>query len=237
MGLYIILMGVQGAGKGMQAGFISDTYNIPHISTGDLFRAMFGRTDDFAQEVKAILKAGDLVSDEITNKMVEERLAEPDAANGVILDGYPRSENQVEFLENLLAQKGEQVNAVLVLDLDLYIAFKRAFGRVTDPETGDSYNYYYKPGDVEWSKEDHPDEAYPPRIVGKLNGKELKRRNDDADADAVINRIETYLAETMPLVEMFKGKGIVHEIDANQDIDEVSKDIKALLDSVKSAVK
>src|SRR5215207_7970126 len=137
MGLYIILMGVQGAGKGVQAGFISETYQIPHVSTGDLFRAMKTREDELAKRVQHILATGGLVDDATTNEMVAERLAQADAKNGVILDGYPRNREQSAFLSNYLAERGEQVNAVLLLDLELYIAFKRAFGRVT-AANGDS---------------------------------------------------------------------------------------------------
>ncbi|MDQ7036427.1 MAG: nucleoside monophosphate kinase [Anaerolineae bacterium] len=155
MGLYIILMGVQGAGKGVQAGFISETYTIPHVSTGDLFRAMKTREDDLAQRVQAIMAAGKLVDDDTTNEVVADRLAQEDAQNGVILDGYPRNQQQAAFLEKYLAEKGEQVNAVLLLNLDLYTAFKRAFGRVTAPN-GDSYNYYYKRDNVDFSVEKRP---------------------------------------------------------------------------------
>ncbi|MEL6524500.1 MAG: nucleoside monophosphate kinase [Chloroflexota bacterium] len=234
MGLYIILMGVQGAGKGMQAGFINETYGIPHVSTGDIFRGLQNRTDELAQRVKAILDAGDLVDDATTNELVADRLNEPDAENGVILDGYPRNEVQAEFLTNYLQEKGEQVNAVILLDLNLFTAFKRAFGRVTDKETGESFNYYYKQGDVNFEVEKDADDVYPPRLVATRDGRELKRRGDDADAMSVINRIDTYLDQTMPVVEYFDSKGVVQKIDADQSIAEVSKAIKAAIDSVKS---
>lgn len=232
MGLYIILMGVQGAGKGLQAGFISTTYNIPHVSTGDLFRAMKTREDDFAKQVQATMNAGNLISDETTNKMVAERLAEPDAAHGVILDGYPRNDAQADFLAKLLAEKGEKVNAVLLLDLSLYTAFKRAFGRVTAAD-GESYNYYYKQEDVDFIVEKDPDGTYPPRMVATLDGEELKRRPDDADAMAVVKRIDTYLEDTMPLIEYYEDKGVVYKVNADQDIAAVSADIKEILDNAK----
>lgn len=231
MGLYIILMGVQGAGKGVQANFINETYDIPHVSTGDIFRGLQTRTDALAQRVKAIMDAGNLVDDDTTNEVVADRLNEPDAAKGVILDGYPRNPVQAEFLSNYLAEKGEKVNAVLLLDLDLFSAFKRAFGRVTDSDTGESFNYYYKQGDVDFQIEQDPTGKYPPRLVATRNGKELKRRSDDADAMAVIQRIETYLEETMPMVEYFEAKGVVSKINANQSINDVSSEIKSVIDS------
>jgi len=232
MGLYIILMGVQGAGKGVQAGFISDTYQIPHVSTGDLFRAMKTREDELAKRVQHILATGGLVDDATTNEMVAERLAQADAKNGVILDGYPRNQEQAAFLANYLAERGEKVNAVLLLNLDLFIAFKRAFGRVT-AANGDSYNYYYKQDDIDFSVEPEPSGKFPPRMVAKLNGEELKRRNDDADAMAVIKRIDIYLDETMPVLAYFRDKGLVYEVDAEQDIPAVSAAIKQIIDKVK----
>ena len=233
MGLYIILMGVQGAGKGVQADFIKDTYNIPHVSTGDIFRGLQNRDDDLAKRVKAILASGALVDDDTTNELVADRLNEADAANGVILDGYPRNHAQAAFLDNYLAEKGEQVNSVLLLKLDLFTAFKRALGRVTDAETGESFNYYFKQDDVEFNLEKDPEDNYPPRLVATRNGSVLKRRTDDADAMAIVRRIETYLAETMPIVEYYRNDGIVTDIVGDMPIDVVSYYIKTVLDSAK----
>ena len=132
-------MGVQGAGKGVQAQFIKEHYNLPHVSTGDLFRAMKTREDELAKRVQDIMQSGALVDDDTTNEVVRDRLEQPDAASGVILDGFPRNQNQAAWLENYLAGKGQSLAAVLLLELDLYTAFKRAFGRVT-AQSGDSYN-------------------------------------------------------------------------------------------------
>ena len=234
MSLYIILMGVQGAGKGVQAKFIEKNYGIPQISTGDLFRAMKTRTDDFALQIQQTMKAGKLIDDDTTNKMVVERLAQADAQNGVILDGYPRNQEQAEFLENHLAEKGAKINAVLLLELDLYIAFKRAFGRVSDAD-GSSYNYYYNQDGVNFEWVEHPEKAFPPRLEATLEGTDtlLKRRPDDASADAVLTRIDTFLELTQPLIEYFETKGIVKNIDANQAIATVTADIKKVIDNVK----
>ena len=164
MGLYVILMGVQGAGKGEQAKFIRDTYKIPHVSTGDLFRAMKTREDDLAKRIQKTMADGHLVSDETTNEVVAERLSQPDAHNGVIFDGYPRTPAQADWLENYLESKGERVNIVMLLTLDLYTAFKRAFGRVSHPETGKSYNIYYNKEEIEWEFVEHPEKAFPPQL-------------------------------------------------------------------------
>jgi len=235
MSLYIILMGVQGAGKGVQARFIQETYGIPQVSTGDLFRAMKTRTDDLAVKVQQLMASGALVDDDTTNAIVVDRLAQDDAQNGVILDGYPRNQAQAEFLEQHLAEKGAKINAVILLDLDLYTAFKRAFGRVTDAESGASYNYYFKQDGIDFKWVKYPDNIFPPRLDAFLEGTDtlLKRRPDDASADAVLRRIDTFVKETQLLVDYFSDKGIVKTVDANQSIEAVTADIKKVIDEVR----
>ncbi len=232
MGIYIILTGVQGAGKGVQAKFISEAYRIPHVSTGDLFRAMKTREDELARRIQEIMASGQLVSDEITNEVLKDRLEQPDAANGVILDGYPRNPDQAAWLENYLREKGESVTTVLLLKLDLYIAFKRAFGRVLSTETGKVYNLFFDQDGIDWHYEDDPTGKFPPRVVAveKETGKPLVRRPDDANAAAVIKRIDTYLATTMPLVNYYRQAGLLAEIDAEQSIAEVSQAIQAVIE-------
>jgi adenylate kinase len=232
MGLYIILMGVQGAGKGIQAGFISEEYGIPHISTGDLFRAMRTREDELARRIQQIMAAGQLVSDEVTNEVLQDRLEQPDAANGVILDGYPRNPAQAEWLNEYLRSRGEAVNAVLFLKLDLYVAFKRAFGRVSVAESNKMYNLFFDNDGIDWQFEEHPEKLFPPRVVGteKETSKPLVRRADDANAAAVIKRIDTYVEQTYPLVEYYRQAGLLSEIDAEASIPEVSQAIKAVIE-------
>ena len=231
MSLYVILMGVQGAGKGLQAKLIEEHFRIPQVSTGDLFRAMQTRTDDLARKVQDIMTSGKLVDDDTTNAIVADRLAQPDAQNGVILDGYPRNQAQAAFLESHLAEKGARVNAVLLLELDLYTAFKRAFGRVTDAD-GSSYNYYYNADGVEFSWRHDESAGFPPRLEASLRGSDarLKRRPDDASADAVIQRIDTFLETTQPLIRYFEAGGNVLKINADQSIDAVWTDIRQALE-------
>ena len=233
MGLYLIMMGVQGAGKGLQASILQDAYGTPQVSTGDLFRGLAGRTDDFALQVKAIMEAGDLVPDDVTCQMVAERLVQPDAANGVILDGFPRNQYQADWLNAHLTEQGESVTAVLMLELDLYTAFRRAFGRITDKETGESHNVFFKADEIEsWAFVKHPEEKFPPRLdVTLKNGHPVKRRSDDADAFAIVNRIDTYMTNTMPLVEYYDEQGLVIKVDANQGIEAVTADLKAAIDT------
>lgn len=236
MSLYIIMMGVQGAGKGMQAGIVSDAYNIPHVSTGDIFRGMQTRDDDLAREVKAILEAGKLVDDDLTCRIVEDRLSEDDAKNGVILDGFPRNETQASWLDEYLKGKGTSLTAVFWMELDLYIAFKRAFGRISDKTTGDTHNIFYNADGIDtWAAVKHPGETFPPRLDAKLkNGNAVKRRADDENAYAVIRRIDTYMEQTAPLLAHYKAHDLVVTINADQSIEAVTADIKAAIDTRKA---
>lgn len=235
MGLYIMLIGVQGAGKGEQSRFISETYGIPQISTGDLFRAMRTREDALAKRIQQLMAEGKLIDDDTTNEVVKERLSQPDAANGVILDGYPRTPAQAEWLEQYLASKGERLSLVIVLELDLYTAFKRSFGRVKSRQTGKTYNIYYNAEGIDWEFEDYPDRAlYPPRLKAtrREDGEALERRPDDAHAHAILKRIDTFLETTQPLLDYYSGTGLLHRINADQPIDKVSDEIRRLIESV-----
>jgi adenylate kinase len=231
MGLYLILIGVQGAGKGEQARFLSAEYGIPHVSTGDLFRAMKARTDPFAVSIQQTMNAGKLIDDDTTNAVVRERLSQPDAAAGAILDGYPRTPAQAAWFAAYLAERGESVRAVVLFELDLFTAFKRAFGRVSTPDDSKSYNIYSNAAGLDWRFEDHPDKAYPPRLVAMANGVTLKRRPDDANADAIIKRIDTYLAQTAPLIAYYDQQKLVHRLDASQPIADVSGALRGLIGS------
>lgn len=234
MGLYVILMGVQGAGKGVQAGFISQQYGIPHISTGDLFRAMRTREDELARRIQQIMKEGRLVSDEVTNEVLRDRLQQDDARSGVILDGYPRNNFQAAWLEQYLAERNEKINSVLLLKLDLYVAFKRAFGRVSSQDGSKVFNIFYDSDAIEAKFEDHPEGQYPPRLIGveKATGLPLVRRPDDANAGAIIKRIDTYLETTQPLMQYYHERGLLSEINASQPIEQVSAAIKTVIDRV-----
>lgn len=236
MGLYVILMGVQGAGKGEQAKFIRDTYNIPHVSTGDLFRAMKTRDDELARRVQQIMAEGRLVDDATTNEVVKDRLSQPDAANGVIFDGYPRTPAQADWLEQYLASNGERVNIVILLKLDLYTAFKRAFGRISHPDGSKSYNIYYNSEGIEWQFVDHPEKIFPPRLkaIDRASGAELVRRPDDGSADAILKRIDTYIQTTQPLIDYYRAKGLLREIDADQSIVAVSEAIQAAIQAAQA---
>ena len=229
MSLYLIIMGVQGAGKGTQAAFIQQEYGIPQVSTGDLFRAMKTREDDLARRVQEIMNSGQLVPDDVTNEVLQDRLEQSDAANGVILDGYPRNIAQAEWLENYLQGKGEKLSAVLLLELDLYTAFKRAYGRVKSADTGKTYNIYFHDG-IDTNFVNDPDGEFPPKVEAQLKetGEFLTRRSDDS-APSVIKRIDTFTETTAPLINHYRNQGLLIEIDAAQPIEAVSATIKSKL--------
>lgn len=228
MSLYVIIMGVQGAGKGTQAKFIEQEFGIKQISTGDLFRAMKTRTDPFAVQIQTLMNSGKLIDDETTQNIVAERLSADDVQHGAIFDGFPRNIAQAQWLEAHLAQKGVRIERVLLLELDPYTAFKRAYGRVTDPDTGDAYNIYSNAGNIQWKFVEHPEKAFPPRLEATLNGKLLSRRADD-EASFVIKRIDTFLEQTAPLINYYAEKDLLEKIDASQPIETVSQQIKSLL--------
>jgi adenylate kinase len=217
MGLYIILMGVQGSGKGTQAKFLVEKYGIPHISTGDLFRDMKTLDTPLAREVQAYLKAGALVPDEITDRVAAERLQQDDAKGGAILDGYPRNLAQVQAFERMLAERGEHIALVLVLELDREIAIKRAEGRRYSQDKQRVYNIYFNPPKVD--------------ELDDVDGTRLIQREDD-HREAVEKRIDIYFAETTPVIDYFRQKGLVKVIDANQSIEAVRD---AVIDAVDAA--
>ena len=233
MSLYVILMGIQGAGKGLQAKRMQEHFGIPQVSTGDLFRAMCARSDELALKVQQIMAAGVLVDDDTTNAIVVDRLSQPDAQRGVILDGYPRNQIQAAFLESHLADKGQSVGAVLLLELDLFTAFKRAFGRVS-ADDGGSYNYYFNNDGVDFCWTPDPSNQFPPRLQARIckTGQPLLRRPDDASADAIIKRFDTYLDSTQPLISFFEERGIVQRINADQGIEAVWDDIRRALEQL-----
>lgn len=214
MGTYIVLMGVQGAGKGTQASILKAKLSLPHVSTGDLFRAMETQDTPLARRVKSLMDKGELIPDDVTNQMVEERLADADAAQGVILDGYPRNRDQAQFLDELLARQGEQVTIVPLLQLDRETAIKRVEGRRYSPDKQRVYNIYFNPPEKEG--------------VDDVTGEPLIQREDDNRA-AVERRIDLFFEKTAPLIAYYRERDVLEEIDANQEINAVAVDVLAAI--------
>ncbi|MBZ0306055.1 MAG: nucleoside monophosphate kinase, partial [Anaerolineae bacterium] len=169
MGIYMVLIGVQGAGKGTQAKFLVEQFGIPHVSTGDLFRAMKTQDTPLAREVQAIMKAGNLVPDDITNRIVEERLGQGDAKNGVIFDGYPRNVAQAAWLDAKLAERGEKITLVPVLELNREVAIMRAEGRRYSQDKSRVYNIYFN----------QPQNKKEGVWLDDVDGQPLEQRPDD----------------------------------------------------------
>jgi len=208
---YVVLVGVQGSGKGTQAKILSEQLNIPHVSTGDLFREMKTLDTPLAREIQALMNDGKLISDDITIQVVRERLSKSDAANGAILDGFPRTKPQAEALDALLAEFKSQLKTVLHFKLAKELAVERIANRwVCSLDKGHDYNLKMKPPQVEG----HCD----------IDNAPLVKRPDDTPEAAEV-RISIYLAETAPLLDYYRQRGILCEIDADQPVGTVTAEL------------
>lgn len=183
-------MGPPGAGKGTQAKFIAEHFGIPAISTGDIFRANVSQGTPLGVEAKRYMDAGEYVPDEVTNRMVRNRIDEPDAEHGFLLDGYPRTLSQVEELDGMIRHTGHQLDAVVVLTVDQDEIVQRLLQRA-----------------------------------------QTEGRADDTE-EVIRRRQEVYVEQTQPLIEVYKQRGLVHEIDGLGEVDEVTKRIFTALDVV-----
>lgn len=221
MAIFILLMGVQGAGKGTQAAKLVETLGLPHVTTGGLFRAMKELDTPLAREIQAIMAAGNLVPDHITVQVVRDRLAKADAANGVIFDGFPRTTPQAEALEGLLSEIGGKVNIAINLELAKDIAVKRLSSRwqcsVNDQHI---YNVLENPPKVEG--------------ICDIDGGKLFQRPDDTP-EAAEKRIALYFEQTAPLIEFYRARGVLREVNADQPIEAVTRDLLSVIEAVKKA--
>ncbi len=199
------MIGPPGAGKGTQARLLSEKYGYPQISTGDILREMAQADTELGKEIKKTLAAGKLVSDEILAQVILTRTSQSDCENGYILDGYPRTINQANLLEDLSEKQGKDVFLVRVITPE-EVLFKRLTGRRTCPTCGEIYNIYFRP----------------PRLAGvcDLDGEPLKQRSDD-NPDSVTRRFEEYKTSTAPLIEYYRRSGRLIEIEGEGLVSEV----------------
>jgi len=202
----IVLLGAPGSGKGTQAKKLMADRNIPQISTGDMLRAAVAAGTRFGQQAKAVMDAGNLVSDDIMLGIISERLAEADAVDGFILDGFPRTKQQALDLEELLDQIGTPLNAAVLMDVDFEILMKRLTGRRTCSLTGKLLNVYFSP-------QEELDDC-------TNAGGELVQREDDNEK-TIGNRLDVYRQQTEPLVDFYKKRDKLKTINADGSIDEV----------------
>lgn len=202
----IVLLGAPGSGKGTQARKLMAEKNIPQISTGDMLRAAVTAGSRFGQQAKAIMDAGNLVSDDIMLGIISERLSERDAEEGFILDGFPRTEQQALDLADLLDQLDKPMDAAVLMDVDFDILIKRLTGRRTCSLTGKLLNVYF-------SSQEELDEC-------TSAGGELIQREDDNE-ETIKNRLDVYRAQTEPLIDYYRKRNKLRIVDADGSIDDV----------------
>ncbi|QQE78512.1 adenylate kinase [Alicyclobacillus sp. SO9] len=211
--MQIILLGMPGAGKGTQAAQVRDEFGIPHISTGDMFRAAIAAETPLGLEVKEYLDSGKLVPDELTIRVVNERLSQDDANKGFLLDGFPRTLAQAQALDESLAKMGRTLDTALYIHVPQEVLLARLTGRRICKSCGTTYHLVFQP----------PVEA---GVCDKCAG-ELYQRSDDTE-EAVKTRLEQY-SQTAPLVDYYRNQGVLQQVDGQQPIDKVYSQVRSIL--------
>lgn len=208
--MYLILLGAPGAGKGTQAGTLVDTFGVVHVASGDLFREHISKGTELGLLAKSYVDRGALVPDDVTVRMVLERLGRPDAAGGVLLDGFPRTIGQAEALAAALARQGKQVDRVLYIKAPNEVLLERLSGRLTCRICGHVYHRTFNP----------------PRTPGvcDIDQGELYQRPDDSEETAR-KRLEVYFAQTSPLIDYYRQRGLLVEINGDQPVEQVGADL------------
>jgi adenylate kinase len=210
----IVLLGAPGSGKGTQAKRLMEERGVPQISTGDMLRAAVASGSELGRKAKSVMDAGQLVSDDIMLGIISERLDEPDAANGFILDGFPRTEKQARDLDALLERKGQPLDAAILMEVDFDVLRKRLTGRRTCSTTGKLLNIYFSPQD---------------EIDACLrSGGELLQRDDDRE-ETIVKRLDVYRSQTAPVIGYYRARGKLKAIDAEGSVEEVAGRLAAVL--------
>ena len=214
--MYIILIGAQGSGKGTQAEMLSQVLGIPHVASGDLFRKAFDAKTELGLKAKAYLDRGELVPDDITVAMVLGRLEEPDCAQGVLLDGFPRTVAQAQALDKGLQEVGKQIDVAIYIKVPREELLSRLSGRYICRANQHVYNI----------------RTHPPKVAGicDLDGSQLYQRSDDV-GEAVQRRLDIFFNETIQLLDYYGSQHKLEEVDGNQSIEQVQK---SLLDAIQN---
>jgi adenylate kinase len=207
----LVLLGPPGAGKGTQAERIAAKYGIPHLSTGDMLREAVAADTEVGRRAKAIMDAGQLVPDEVMNRLVAERIAQPDAARGFVLDGFPRTVAQAEALDELLDRRNQRLDAVLELAVDDEALVDRISGRFACARCGAGYHDRFKQPEVAG-------------VCDVCGSREFVRREDDTP-ETVRARLNAYHAQTAPLLPYYRDKGLLAAVDGMAEIDDVSSEV------------
>ena len=210
----IIMLGAPGAGKGTQAKKIAEKYGIPHISTGDIFRANIKEGTELGKKAKSYMDQGLLVPDELTCDLVVDRISQPDAEKGYVLDGFPRTIPQAEALTDALNKRGETIDYAINVEVPDSNIINRMSGRRACLSCGATYHLTYNPPKTEG-------------VCDNCQG-ELVLRDDDKP-ETVKKRLDVYHAQTQPLIDYYKAAGALREVDGTQDIDVVFQDIVKIL--------
>lgn len=211
----LVLMGLPGAGKGTQAEKIIAKYNIPQISTGDMFRQAIAKKTDLGLEAKSYMDKGELVPDEVTNGIVKERLAESDTEDGFLLDGFPRTLDQAEALDNMMQDLSKKIDAVIEIKVPEEVLVERLSGRYICRNCGATYHKIFNPPKVEGT-------------CDRCGGHDFYQRDDDKP-ETVRNRISVNVKNNEPILEHYDKKGLLYSIDGNREIDEVFVEIQQIL--------
>lgn len=210
----VVLLGPPGAGKGTHAGIVTETCKIPHISTGDMFRAAIKNGTPVGLEAKSYMDKGELVPDSVVCKMVEERISESDCSNGFLLDGFPRTMAQAKALDAALAAKGQKIDLVINLMCSDEVVLGRLTTRRVCRKCGAIYNVKSKPPKVEG--------------VCDIDGGEVYQRSDDT-AETITNRLSVYKSQTAELIDYYRGNGVLKDVKADVDKNETAEAIRSLL--------
>lgn len=216
----LILLGPPGAGKGTQARMLEERFGLVQLSTGDLLRAAVAAGTEAGKAAKAVMEAGGLVSDQIVINILRDRLTEPDCAEGVILDGFPRTTVQAQALDEVLGESGQKINAAISLEVDDAAMVARISGRFTCGSCGEGYHDSFKA-------------PVQDGICDKCGASDMKRRADD-NAETVGSRLEAYHVQTAPLIAYYGDKGVLKSVDAMGEINTIAIAMAKLADQAMS---
>ncbi|OPY27642.1 MAG: Adenylate kinase [Methanocella sp. PtaU1.Bin125] len=215
--MQIVLFGPPGAGKGTQAKFLSEEFNIPHISTGDILRENVKKGTALGMKAKSYMDKGELVPDQLLNDLVRSRLEEPDTKKGFLLDGYPRTIPQAKALDEIMDELNRKLDAVVNIDVGTNALVKRLSGRRVCRGCGAPYHIVMNP----------------PKVADVCDacGGELYQRADDRE-EAIKNRLAVYTKQTQPVLDFYKKKGVLIDIDGDREIEEVKADVINALEEI-----